>query len=278
MRRNYFENAINITERLGIKNNNQRLRENNNISFVNINSGSNVLNNSLNYQIQLPNMAQINKNMIGQKQNNIINPNEKNKSPIINKRNNAMENINNNFNNNINKSVNYNGSNKINNNVNNNVSNVNNRAGNNGNNKNGKQIQNNFLYLSSYFNINNDLRRSQSNRTSLSEPIKNNENNPIPKKEEGETKKLIKTMTDLINVIKKERVDIKAQTEQLYAQNEHLYSQNEHLSAQTNQLKVQTDAIINQLMADRNESRKQHEQLVQLLLQNMNKNNNDAKQ
>jgi len=209
--------------------------------------------------------------MIEQKQNNIINPNEKNKSPIINKRNNAMENIHNNFNNNINKSVNYNGSNKINNNVNNNVSNVNNRAGNNGNNKNGKQIQNNFLYLSSYFNINNDLRRSQSNRSSLSEPIKNNENNPIPKKEEGETKKLIKTMTDLIDIIKKERVDIKAQTEQLYAQNE-------HLSAQTNQLKVQTDAIINQLMADRNESRKQHEQLVQLLLQNMNKNNNDAKQ
>ena len=31
MRRNYFQNAINITERLGIRNNNQRLRENNNI-------------------------------------------------------------------------------------------------------------------------------------------------------------------------------------------------------------------------------------------------------
>ena len=264
MRRNYFENAINITERLGIKNNNQRLRENNNISFVNINSGSNVLNNSLNYQIQLPNMAQINKNMIGQKQNNIINPNEKNKSPIINKRNNAMENINNNFNNNINNSVNCNGNNKVNNNVNHNVSNVNNRAGNIGNNKNGKQIQNNFLYLSSYFNKNNDLRNFQSNRTFLSEPIKNNENNPIPKKEEGETKKLIKTMTDLIDVIKTEREDIKAQTEQLYAQNEHLY-------AQTNQLKVQTDALINQLMADRNESHKQHAELVSLLIKNLNK-------
>jgi len=272
MRRNYFQNEINITERLGIRNNNQRLRENNNISFVNINSESNVLNNSLNYQIQFPNRTQINNNMIGQKQNNIINPNEKNKSPIINKRNNAMENINNNFNNNINNSVNYNGNNKVNNNgynkvnnnVNHNVSNVNNRAGNIGNNKNGKQIQNNFLYLSSYFNKNNDLRNSQSNRTFLSEPIKNNENNPIPKKEEGETKKLIKTMTDLIDVIKTEREDIKAQTEQLYAQNEHLY-------AQTNQLKVQTDALINQLMADRNESQKQHAKLVSLLIKNLNK-------
>ena len=268
MRRNYFQNDIKITERLGIRNNNQRLRENNNISFVNINSGSNVLNNSLNYQIQFPNMAQINNNMIEQKQNNIINPNEKNKSLIINKRNNAMENINNN----INKSVNYNGNNKVNNNgnnkvnnnVNHNVSNVKNRASNNGNNKNGKQIQNNFLYLSSYFNKNNDLRSSQSNRTSLSEPIKNNENNPIPKKEEGETKKLIKTMTDLIDVIKMEREDIKAQTEQLYAQNEHLY-------AQTNQLKFQTDALINQLMADRNESHKQHAKLVSLLIKNLNK-------
>ena len=252
MRRNYFQNDIKITERLGIKNNNQRLRENNNISYVNINSGSNVLNNSPNFQIQLPNMAKINNNMIEQKQNNIINPNEKNKSLIINKRNNAMENINNN----INKSVNYNGNNKVNNNVNHNVSNVKNRASNNGNNKNGKQIQNNFLYLSSYFNKNNDLRRSQSNRTSLSEPIKNNENNPIHKKEEGETKKLIKTMTDLIDVIKMEREDIKAQTEQLYAQ--------------TNQLKVQTDALINQLMADRNESHKQHAELVSLLIKNLN--------
>ena len=80
MRRNYFGNAKNITEQLGIGNNNQRLRENNNISYVNINSGSNVLNNSLNYQIQLPNRAQINNNMIEQKQNNIINPNEKKKS------------------------------------------------------------------------------------------------------------------------------------------------------------------------------------------------------
>ena len=31
-------------------------------------------------------------------------------------------------------------------------------------------------------------------------------------------------------------------------------------------------------MEDRNEWRKQHEQLMQLILQNMNKNNNDAKQ
>ena len=203
MRRNYFQNEINITERLGIRKNNQRLRENNNISYVNINSGSNVLNNSLNYQIQFPNRAQINNNMIEQKQNNIINPNEKNKSPIINKRNNATENINNNFNNNINNNVNYNGNNKVNNYVNHNVSNVNNRAGNIGNNKNGKQIQNNFLYLSRYFNNKDDPRRSQSNRTSISEPIKNNENNPIPKKE-GETKKLITKINDLIGVIKQE--------------------------------------------------------------------------
>jgi len=200
--------------------------------------------------------------MIEQKQNNIINPNEK-KSLIINKGNNAMQNINNNFNNNIKNSVNYNNNNKVNNNGYNNVSNLNNRASNNGNNKNGKQIQNNFLYLSRYFNNKDDPRRSQSNRTSISEPIKNNENNPIPKKEE-ETKKLITKINDLIGVIKQEWVDINAHTEQLKAQNE--------------QLKAQTDALINQLMEDRNEWRKQHEQLMQLILQNMNKNNNDAKQ
>jgi len=140
--------------------------------------------------------------MIEQKQNNIINPNEK-KSLIINKGNNAMQNINNNFNNNIKNSVNYNGNNKVNNNGYNNVSNLNNRDSNNGNNKNGKKIQNNFLYLSRYFNNKDDPRRSQSNRTSISEPIKNNENNPIPKKE-GETKKLITKINDLIGVIKQE--------------------------------------------------------------------------
>ena len=263
MRTNYFQNYKNIRSRVGTRNKDKKLRENNNISYVTINISRNGFNTPLNNQIQIQNRVQTNYNMIEQKQNHIINFNDKNKSIIINRRNNEMQNINNNvYNNTKNK-----------------FCLLSHRTNDKGTNKNEKKIQNHFVYYSKCFkkdkknneSSGNDSSDSQSTKISTSELIKNfrNETNSI--KKERETQKLISEINKLIRTIKLERKDIKDFTNELKAQTE-------QLKAQTEQIKVQNDALINQLKADRNESHKQHEQLVQLLLQNMNKNNNDAKQ
>ena len=266
MRYNYFQNDKNIRSRVLIRNKDKSLRENNNISYININRNGNSFNTPLNNQIQIQKRVQTNYNMIEQKQNHIINIHDKNKNIIINRRNNEMQNINNN--------VYHNTNNKF--------CLVSHRANDKGTNKNEKKIQNHFVYYSKYFKKDkknneisgNDSSDSQSTKISTSELIKNFRNEANSIKKESETQKLISKINKLIRTIKLERKDIKAYTNELKAQTNELKAQTNELKAQTNELKVQTNDLINLFKEHRKESQKQHAELVSLLIKNLNEKKN----
>ena len=271
MKKNYFANAKNITNSIKINLKDGNLSRDDNISTENKNQRRYSFNSSLNYPFDIQNQRQIQHNINEARQVNDGGVKKENQRIIINSRRNKLLEINNNVNNNLNRkvydninnnvhnrlnnNVNNHSNNNINNHINNNYMNNNqldskNGVNNNGIRKNAEKFQNHSFYSSKYSNKKNkisdisDSESSHTNRTAISEPLKKKGNYTDRKKEEEDTKNLVRKITKLINAIESDRMDRKVHTKAINAQTKAINAQTEEIKAQTEEMRKQNEKLI----------------------------------